>query len=410
MDKLFSKIASAFFLASALCLCSPGIRAHAAENVQDGVKLSITTDRSDYELGDNIIAKISLENNSGNDITDISIESTVPEGYHLEEGKSSVLRSTYIMSGNSISSELVFIPDKAENEPTEKETVTTAAADKDDVHETTVTAAVSQTSITSVTSTSVSDSESNKKGSNMPLILAIIGGIVIPAAVAAVIIFKKKGVKTGIMILLCVTSAGTLYPLQAKADEEDLSMSVTEEVTVDDKTYELTLSAKYTMQTEDMQAVVEEYYSNNSEEIVAVEEVQEAENVFSEKEVIEFLAERGFTEYPVTYDFNMDGTYTDEAEASSDSDEKHPMYQTYFVGEDGSVWSIFIVGRTITANPASYNLESDNDAQVLVSETETLTSYTEMGNKLYTTIPKDSAIILKIVDQITSQKLNEVTF
>jgi len=168
MDKLFSKIASAFFLASALCLCSPGIRAHAAENVQDGVKLSITTDRSDYELGDNIIAKISLENNSGNDITDISIESTVPEGYHLEEGKSSVLRSTYIMSGNSISSELVFIPDKAENEPTEKETVTTAAADKDDVHETTVTAAVSQTSITSVTSTSVSDSESNKKGSNMP--------------------------------------------------------------------------------------------------------------------------------------------------------------------------------------------------------------------------------------------------
>jgi len=198
--------------------------------------------------------------------------------------------------------------------------------------------------------------------------------------------------------------------LQAKADEEDLSMSVTEEVTVDGKTYELALSAKYTMQTEDMQAVVEEYYSNNSEEIVAVEEVQEAENVFSEKEVIEFLAERGFTEYPVTYDFNMDGTYTDEAEASADSDEKHPMYQTYFVGEDGSVWSIFIVGRTITANPASYNLESDNDAQVLVSETETLTSYTEMGNKLYTTIPKDSAIILKIVDQITSQKLNEVTF
>ena len=122
------------------------------------------------------------------------------------------------------------------------------------------------------------------------------------------------------------------------------------------------------------------------------------------------MAERGFTDYPLTYDYNMDGTYTDEAEANADSEEKHPMYQTYFVGADGSVWSIFIIGRSVIANPASYNLESDLGAQILVSETDTLTSYTEMGNKLYTTVPKESAVILKVVDQITSQKLNELTY
>jgi hypothetical protein len=33
-----------------------------------------------------------------------------------------------------------------------------------------------------------------------------------------------------------------------------------------------------------------------------------------------------------------------------------------------------------------------------------------MGNKLYTTIPKESAVILKTVDKITSQTLNELTF
>ena len=122
------------------------------------------------------------------------------------------------------------------------------------------------------------------------------------------------------------------------------------------------------------------------------------------------MAERGFNEYPLTYDFNMDGTYADEAEASADSDEKHPMYQTYFISENGAIWSIFIVGRSVFANPASYNLESDIDAQVLVSETETLTSYTEMGNRFYTTVPKESAIKLKVVDQITSQKLNDLEF
>ncbi|NLT09616.1 MAG: hypothetical protein GXY08_08955 [Ruminococcus sp.] len=410
MDKLDSKRISAFLLASALCFCFPGIKAHAAENIQDGVKLSVTTDKPAYAAGDKIVAEISLENNSSNDITDISVEGTVPEGYHLEDGKSSVMRSTYIMSGNSIRSELVFIPDKTETETTEKETVTSTEAANDNVQKLTTATAVSQTSSTTGTSTAVSEEKSDKKGNSLPLVLGIIGGIAIPAAVAIVIILKKKGSKTGIMILLCITAAGALDPIQAKADEEDLTMSVTEEVTVDGETYELTATVKYTVQTEDMQAVVEEYYSNNSEEIVSVEEIQETEDVFSEKEVIEFLAGRGFTDYPVTYDYNMDGTYTDEAEASADSDEKHPMYQTYFVAEDGSVWSIFIVGRTIAANPASYNLESDNGAQVLVSETETLTSYTEMGNKLYTTIPKESAVILKIVDQITSQKLNDLTF
>lgn len=411
MNKLDSKRISAFLLASFLSFCFPGSKAHAAENIQDGISLSIATDRSDYEPGDRIVAEISLENNSGNDITDISMEGAVPEGYHLEEGKSTVLRSTYIMSGNSMSSELVFIPDKEEIAPTEKVTVTTAETDKDEVQETTSTAAVSTASSTSTeTAAAVSEDESDKKNNVLPLILAIIGVIAVPAAVAAVVIVRKKGGKTGIMILLCITAAGAMEPMQAKADEEDRTMSVSQEITVDGAAFELTATVKFTVQTEDMQAVVEEYYSNNSEEIVAVEEVQENEDVFSEKEVIEFLTERGFTEYPVTYDFNMDGTYTDEAEAAADSDERHPMYQTYFVAEDGSVWSIFIVGRTIAANPASYNLQSDNEAQVLVSETETLTSYTEMGNKLYTTIPKESAIILKVVDQITSQKLNELTF
>jgi hypothetical protein len=47
---------------------------------------------------------------------------------------------------------------------------------------------------------------------------------------------------------------------------------------------------------------------------------------------------------------------------------------------------------------------------VLVSETETLTSYTEVGNKFYETVPKESAVILKIVDKITSKKINELTY
>ena len=240
----------------------------------------------------------------------------------------------------------------------------------------------------------------------------VVAAVILLAAGAAVIIFRKKGGKKGMMILFCITAAGTFSTMQKveALESETRIISVSETVTVSGKQCDLTANVRFTMDIPDMQAAVEEYYEDNSEEIISVEDVKETEDVFTEKEAITFLSERGFNEYPLTYDFNMDGTYVDEAEASLESNEKHPMYQTFYVSEDGSIWTVFIVGKTIAANPASYNLESDIDAQILVSEAETLTSYTEMGNKLYKTIPKESAVILKVVDKITSEKLNSLTY
>ena len=93
-----------------------GINADAAEKEDSGVKLSISTEKNDYDEFDDIKAVISLENNSGGDITDITLEGTIPENYHISDDSKAVMRSTYIMSGNSISSEIVFISDRKDNE------------------------------------------------------------------------------------------------------------------------------------------------------------------------------------------------------------------------------------------------------------------------------------------------------
>lgn len=398
-----------------MCTSLPVIYANAAEKTQNDAKLVVSTDKKVYDENDDIIAEVRLENNSDSDIIDVSIDSIIPEGYHLSDDSKSVLRSTYIMSGDSINSELVLISDnKKTNETTTTAATTVSTTTKSS--STTVTTSKSTSAENTETSTTSikadeDDSDDDKDSGSKAAVAAVIGAVLL-AAGGAVVIFKKKGKGKNLMILLCLTAAGSFCTVQdAKADEPDVyTFSVTEAVNVADKKIDITATVKFSIDKADMQSAVEEYYSDNSEEIVSVEATAETSKVYSEKEAIKLLAERGFSDFPLTYDYDMNGTYMDEKEASAESDEKHPMYQTYFVSEDGSIWTVFIVGKSIIANPASYNLESDIDAQVLVSETNTLTSYTEMGNKFYETVPKESAVILKVVDQITSKKLNDLNY
>ena len=398
-----------------MCTSVPVIYANAAEKTQNDVKLVVSTDKKVYDENDDIIAEVRLENNSDSDIIDVSIDSIIPEGYHLSDDSKSVLRSTYIMSGDSINSELVLISDNKKTNETTTTAVTTVSTTTKSSSTTVTTSKSTSAENTETSTTSIKadkdDSDDDKDSGSKVAVAAVIGAVLL-AAGGAVVIFKKKGKGKNLMILLCLTTAGSFCTVQdAKADEPDVyTFSVTEAVNVADKKIDITATVKFSIDKADMQSAVEEYYSDNSEEIVSVEAAAETSKVYSEKEAIKLLAERGFSDFPLTYDYDMNGTYMDEKEASAESDEKHPMYQTYFVSEDGSIWTVFIVGKSIIANPASYNLESDIDAQVLVSETNTLTSYTEMGNKFYETVPKESAVILKVVDQITSKKLNDLNY
>ncbi|MBQ6039806.1 MAG: hypothetical protein IJL32_03375 [Oscillospiraceae bacterium] len=394
-----------FLLAAALSIRFSGICADAAEQIQNGVKVEISAGKTAYSADEQIAVGIRLENNSGFDITDVSVKNIIPQNYRAADGSDAVLRATYIQAGNAISGELILVPEQLNSEASsDKKTETATAAEQ-------TVPAQSATEISSVQNTQTtpfSGQEQEKTGSSKLLIIPVIAA----ALCGAGFLIRKKGRGKKLVILFCIAAAGSLYPAAdvKAAESETKSFSVTESVTAGGKKYDLTAEVTFTIETEDMQAAAAEYYEDNSDQIITVEAVEETSDVFTEKEAIRFMAERGFTEYPLTYDYRMDGSYADETEASPDSDEKHPMYQTYFVSDDGSIWTVFIVGRMIAANPASYNLQSDLDTQVLISETETLTSYTEMGNKLYTTIPKESAVLLRVVDQITSKKLNELTF
>lgn len=159
-------------------------------------------------------------------------------------------------------------------------------------------------------------------------------------------------------------------------------------------------------QTETVNA--DEYFQNNAT-IVDVIDASISEDVLTESQVFSILRDRGFTEYPITCNYSMDGTYDPEMVFSENSTTMHPMYETYYITSEDEVWTIFVINGAIMAQPVSYNLQSGLGVEVLLSETNTLTSYDGVTNQFYETIPNDSTIILKTVDRIDAETLETLT-
>ena len=153
----------------------------------------------------------------------------------------------------------------------------------------------------------------------------------------------------------------------------------------------------------------EGYYWDNSQKVIAVIEVKKSKEIPSESEVIKILKERGFENCTVTYEYDLDGNYQEETEISDNSSEKHPMYLAYYTSSVGDVWTIHIINGKVFAYPASFNLNSDLQAEVIVSETNEITSYENETNTFIVTIPKETAAIVLTVDRIDSETLETLT-
>ncbi len=129
----------------------------------------------------------------------------------------------------------------------------------------------------------------------------------------------------------------------------------------------------------------------------------------TEAEVIALLKERGFTDNPITTEYTADGEMIDKKEVG-ESDETHPYYQTIFLSETGEYWTIIVMKGSVIANPVGYNMESNaHGAQLILSESEVITSYDSVTNSFYESIPNESELIVKTVDHIDAETLNSLT-
>ena len=149
---------------------------------------------------------------------------------------------------------------------------------------------------------------------------------------------------------------------------------------------------------------------DNAKEVKQVIDVTIAPGVQTETQAIGSMEERGFSDYPVSYDYTMDGQYCDDVELVSGSSEERPRYYTYYLSDNGDAWTIYTINGAFFAYPVSFNLESELGVETLVSESALVTSYDSETNKYIVTIPDASGLNLKIVDKIDANTLNSLTF
>lgn len=152
----------------------------------------------------------------------------------------------------------------------------------------------------------------------------------------------------------------------------------------------------------------EEYFQENSE-VIRVTRAKASDDVLSGSKTLEELENRGFTNYALTSTYSMDGTYHDPVIITPDSKEKHPIYETIHQTESGELWSILVINGKFMANPLSYNLQSGRSVQIILSESETVTSYDGTTSTFYETIPDSGTMIIITVDRIDAQTLEEYT-
>jgi len=149
------------------------------------------------------------------------------------------------------------------------------------------------------------------------------------------------------------------------------------------------------------------FFEENAD-VKSVTHINKSKNRLSEKEVSEYLKDRGFTDYPITTEYSENGDFIEKIEISDSSTKKHPVYETYYVSSKTGTWIISVIDGTIIAFPSSYNMEHSEKVAVVISETKEVVSYDIATNTFFTTVPKETVLKVRVVDKADAKTLDSI--
>ena len=152
----------------------------------------------------------------------------------------------------------------------------------------------------------------------------------------------------------------------------------------------------------------EAYFRENTT-LKSTFDVTSSQYIPTESEAYDHFVERGFDGSQVMYEYTMDGTYLGANEISRYSSSKHPMYQAYYAATSGDIWMISEINGSFFATPVTYNFSNEQNVPVILSETDTITSYDSSTNKFYVNIPKESQTVIKTVSKIDAETIEKLT-
>lgn len=383
---LFSMMLILLFL-----FCGAEISASATSILQDGLDVSIVTESQSYESTEGISAKLSVTNTNHFDVKNLQLEIITPEGYSLQEKANGSMQMEVLSSGQSAELNAVFISGSSNGTP---------------------------------------QKTPNSANTGMIILIVVGAAVVILAAAIFIIVLLKKRTKklfSLIFLLLALCIAAMPKSLEVKAAKtNEKTITIAETITmngvdqtvkarilyilpVDKDTNDKENSTDTSSKTESSLSEADSYYQERAE-VISVTDVKDAENILSEQEVTSLFTDRGFEDYGIQSEFDESGNVYEEKEYIGDKpQQKHPLYEMYYISKNEMIWTIYNVNGIVYAYPVSYNLVSERQAPLLVTETDTVIGYDNETNQYYETIPNSTSVIVMKVARIDKEVLDSLT-
>ena len=108
--KFFKRISAVAI--SMIMMCSIAeMNVFAVSTVQDGLEVSLTTDKEIYSKNEKITATLSVKNTNTADVTDVSMETAIPDGYKVDNGLSNVKILETLVPNETAELKVVYVSD-----------------------------------------------------------------------------------------------------------------------------------------------------------------------------------------------------------------------------------------------------------------------------------------------------------
>ena len=182
---------SAILLAVMLCVGIINIPVFAATTSQDGLEVTLTTDKDEYSQGEEITATLTVKNTSEFAVNNVSLKGIIPEGYELAEGTEATKKSDTLEAGKTLEVVVTYVAeangDSVEDETTKPSTPEYGDDNKD-------------------TDQKKENSVDTGDKNNIVIYSVVLFGSL--GVMIVILVIKKRG-RNLLSILLCITMVGT---------------------------------------------------------------------------------------------------------------------------------------------------------------------------------------------------------
>lgn len=151
-------------------------------------------------------------------------------------------------------------------------------------------------------------------------------------------------------------------------------------------------------------------YYNKYSKIINEVSLDESTNMVSEEEAYNLFQSYGFTECIIVSEYTETGEYSGPNEIIPFSSNKHPVYRSDYIDEQGNVFEIYLIDGLLMTNPVSFNAKTGDNIMVAVSSSKTLKSYDSKTKTFYETMPKNSIIRVQEASDSYVGTLEELVF